>query len=440
MREPLFFKNVIRRTGIVWICLILVSGRGLAEPPATPQSIVLLPGQVHAIIVEKKTQMLYVYSNQGHEASLVFQTACSTGEASGVKEKAGDKKTPEGVYFLTDEFEDRYLTPIYGKRAFPTDYPNLVDRREGKNGSAIWIHGTNKKLKPMDSNGCVALENDSILKLSEFIKLNATPVIMVEEMRPADKSEQAAAREGIQRFVESWKRALTADNYHSYLSHYSAGYLPDIQWWEKWTALRDQALKKTQKISFSSENIGIYRYDQLYVLLFDFSMTIDTETVQLGKRKMFLSRSKGNWEIIGDIYQHKTAAYKHQKAPIVAAAMKLVARDQGPQLVLNTVNQWLAAWSARDIDKYSSFYSTRFHSDGLNKKRWIQRKRGLAKKYNYISVTGKDFVVKAQKDKAEVTFFQEYESSGFTTRGTKILKLVDEGGLWKIYQEIWKEK
>jgi len=42
--------------------------------------------------------------------------------------------------------------------------------------------------------------------------------------------------------------------------------------------------------------------------------------------------------------------------------------------------------------------------------------------------------------KAEIVFFQEYESSKFSTQGTKTLKLVDEGGLWKIYQESWKEK
>lgn len=37
-------------------------------------------------------------------------------------------------------------------------------------------------------------------------------------------------------------------------------------------------------------------------------------------------------------------------------------------------------------------------------------------------------------------FFQEYESSGFTTQKTKKQKLVNKGGLWKIYQESWKEK
>ena len=109
-----------------------------------------------AILVEKKSQTLFLYSAKEGHLLLEFQAACSTGEVFGRKQKSGDRKTPEGIYFLLDEYKDKYLSPIYGKKAFPTDYPNLLDKKAGRNGSAIWIHGTNKKLKPMDSNGCVA--------------------------------------------------------------------------------------------------------------------------------------------------------------------------------------------------------------------------------------------------------------------------------------------
>ena len=99
-----------------------------------PDSLVLLPVSEHAIVVEKKTQTLYVYEAQADGIRLVSKYPCSTGEVAGPKAKAGDKKTPEGVYFLKDEYEDRYLTPVYGKKAFPSDYPNFLDLRQGQTG------------------------------------------------------------------------------------------------------------------------------------------------------------------------------------------------------------------------------------------------------------------------------------------------------------------
>ncbi|WP_242637491.1 L,D-transpeptidase [Desulfobacter hydrogenophilus] len=37
-------------------------------------------------------------------------------------------------------------------------------------------------MKPTDSNGCVALENKNIIALSDFIHLDATPLIIVEQI------------------------------------------------------------------------------------------------------------------------------------------------------------------------------------------------------------------------------------------------------------------
>ena len=160
---------------VIFISVFMAGTNALAAN-ALPASIIILPENEKAILVEKETQMLYVYSKENGSLDLAFKAPCSTGEAFGPKKKAGDKKTPEGIYFLTDIYEDRYLTPIYGKRAFPSDYPNFIDLRQGKEGSAIWIHGTDKSLKPMDSNGCVAMENDHILSLSDHIQLNSTPM------------------------------------------------------------------------------------------------------------------------------------------------------------------------------------------------------------------------------------------------------------------------
>ena len=92
------------------------------------------------------------------------------------------------------------------------------------------------------------------------------------------------------------------------------------------------------------------------------------------------------------------------------------------------------------MNAYAGFYADDFYSDGLGKKAWVNRKRQLSKKYSYITVTGRDFKMTKKKNSCEVSFFQNYESSSFSTQGTKHLKLVRRGGLWKISQENWKKK
>lgn len=67
----------------------------------------------HAIVVEKNTQQLFLYTYDGIYRQLYCMN-CSTGEVPGSKMRSGDKKTPEGVYFFTKKFKKRDLTPIYG--------------------------------------------------------------------------------------------------------------------------------------------------------------------------------------------------------------------------------------------------------------------------------------------------------------------------------------
>jgi hypothetical protein len=261
-----------------------------ADSSMLPSSIISLPENENALLVEKKTQTLYIYSAKAKELSLEFKIPCSTGEIAGLKQKAGDKKTPEGVYFLKDEYEDKYLTPVYGKKAFPTDYPNFMDKRTGKNGSAIWIHGTNKELKPMDSNGCIALENSNILRIADYVNLDSTPIIMVEQIDEAKTATILNQKNDINRMLDQWLMAVEKESYHEYLSLYSPRYFPDISWWENWLEIRDELKELDYNFVVKRENTGIYSHDGVFVVIFDYLLSIKNKTALLGKKKLFLEK------------------------------------------------------------------------------------------------------------------------------------------------------
>jgi murein L,D-transpeptidase YafK len=417
---------------------------GSAAGSTLPNSIIRLPENENAILVEKQSQMLYVYSLESNGLNVVFSAPCSTGENPGDKKESGDKKTPEGVYFLIDEYEDRYLTPIYGKKAFPTDYPNFLDQRLGKSGYAIWIHGTDKELKPMDSNGCIALENDSIVLLADYIQLDATPLIIVEKILETDAILQADQEKIILRFVDDWVRSIETGSYHHYLKFYSDEYVPDISWWEKWLTLRKKAKEETILLTLQAVNAGIYTHNSIVVILFDLVLSSDSKKdsgkILLGKRKFFVEDAGQGYKIIGDTYQEKSKAGHPSYLPLIAAAQKLANYIPVQASVMETLEHWLAAWSSNDTDAYAGFYADDFFSDGLGKKAWVARETQLAKRYTYINVTGKAFKIVENNDHCDVYFIQNYESSNFSTQGSKHLKLVRKDGLWKIFQENWKER
>ena len=138
---------------------------GVPASSPIPENFVLLDTdsqeKAYVILVDKAAQEVLVYACNG-QWRLIRRFPCSTGENNGPKQAAGDKKTPEGIYFCTRHYTQKDLSPIYGTHAFPLDYPNTMDQRAGRGGYAIWIHGTNKALQARDTNGCIVLVDDDI--------------------------------------------------------------------------------------------------------------------------------------------------------------------------------------------------------------------------------------------------------------------------------------
>jgi hypothetical protein len=289
-----------------------------------PSAIIQLPENETVILVEKKSQTLFVYGGKINALVVLFQAPCSTGEAYGDKLKAGDKKTPEGIYFLKNEYEDKYLSPIYGKKAFPTDYPNFLDKRARKSGSAIWIHGTNKKLKPRDSNGCIALENSDILKLSGYVTLDKTPVIIVQEIKRVESPARIKQARDILRILTQWTAAVENGSDDDYISFYAPEDVPDIRWWERWLSIRKQADKPFSNLRVKMDITGIYYHNRAFVVVFDYFLTNENNTLWVGKKKLFLENQNGHYKIIGEMFQTVSKKFQQAKTPLIAAARTLV--------------------------------------------------------------------------------------------------------------------
>ncbi|HSG24118.1 MAG TPA: L,D-transpeptidase family protein, partial [Azonexus sp.] len=150
----------------------IVRLRGYREKPETnnvPRYLLQMqPDQRHAIVVDTKRSRLYLYENDltnGGRPRFVADYYVTQGKLGAEKLSEGDKKTPIGVYHVTSSVPRQKLADLYGSGAFPINYPNEWDKRQGRNGSGIWLHGTPSNTfarPPKASEGCVVLTNQDL--------------------------------------------------------------------------------------------------------------------------------------------------------------------------------------------------------------------------------------------------------------------------------------
>ena len=119
--------------------------RAQRERPAEdllPRYVLQLNGeQKHALVVDSRRSRLYLYANDAGKPRLVADYYVTLGKNGIEKTREGDQKTPIGVYHVTGNLPRKKLTDFYGAGAFPINYPNEWDRRQGRNGHGIWLHG-----------------------------------------------------------------------------------------------------------------------------------------------------------------------------------------------------------------------------------------------------------------------------------------------------------
>ena len=79
---------------------------------------------------------------------LVADHYASVGRLGIEKSTEGDQRTPLGVYYITSRLDGHQLTDFYGSGALLLNYPNEYDRRQGRTGGGIWLHGVPATVTP----------------------------------------------------------------------------------------------------------------------------------------------------------------------------------------------------------------------------------------------------------------------------------------------------
>jgi len=268
-----------------------------------PRSFVQLDqSHKYAIIVDLTTPRLYVFERRNGIPRLMADFYVSIGKNGFGKFTEGDKRTPVGVYFANDFIAPEELPDLYGDGAFPINYPNAWDRRNGHSGYGIWLHGTPSNTysrPPRDSDGCIIVSNQDLMSLAPYIKTGRTPVILAENIDWVKTEDWVQQQKELKRFVEQWRRDWESQNTNLYLSHYSKDYSGLGMDYKEWVdyKLSVNSSKKFIKVDLSETSIFLYPAANIMVVTFEQDYSSDTVKRHFRKRQYWKMEEDGKWRI-----------------------------------------------------------------------------------------------------------------------------------------------
>ena len=257
----------------------------------------------HILIVEKSAQRAYLYRSDNIDNPMTIYK-CSTGKNKGAKSEVNDKKTPEGVYFINKAFSKKYLSPIYGARAFSIDYPNRWDRRLGRKGYGIWLHGTNRPLNERDTNGCIVFNNKDIIELSKYLVTFHTPIIITQEINATDRNSLKKEVQGLKSFLLDWITSCKKDSKASCAAFYSKIFHDKESISHQTSSYKMLLYKKMGIIDMEIDNFEIYRENG--VVLSKFTMNfIGKHFFTTWESRLYLFKNENKWKIVEESFTEK---------------------------------------------------------------------------------------------------------------------------------------
>jgi murein L,D-transpeptidase YafK len=277
-----------------------------AELPATRLPGYLLQldaNQRHVLVVDTARSTLYVFEHRDGELRYVRDFYTSVGRNGIDKRIQGDRRTPLGVYHVTSHIPGEKLIDFYGPGAFPINYPNEWDRRHGRTGHGIWLHGVPGDTfarAPLSSDGCLVLANADFTALAPFIQAGVTPVLISARVQWVDAATRDARRAALAAAVEAWRRDWESRDAARLLEHYSAEFRAGRRDLAQWSERKRGALAASRSIRVSVRNLSLLAYpghDHLVVATFDQEFTSDRARNEMRKRQ-YWQLEDGRWRIV----------------------------------------------------------------------------------------------------------------------------------------------
>jgi murein L,D-transpeptidase YafK len=288
------------------------SSQSVASVPVssqeTPYPFVFADAGEYLLICEKDTKILYIFRFADGKFSLVKQYPCIIGANNHAKRLEGDFATPEGVYFFLWFATGKTLAEKYGFGAFVLNYPNFLDRKERREGGGIWIHGHSPGkiigVDVLDTQGCIALNNNDLKEMNGFLKPNGTPIAIVNKLQLTQIESQKESAKELRNFLDAWRQSWESINTKKYLSFYSSTFVnAEGMSYNAFKRHKERTNRSKKFIRVKMEDLAILMPQEHggNVAVARFQQRYNSNNFKRDSKKIFyLKKGQAGWQIIGE--------------------------------------------------------------------------------------------------------------------------------------------
>ena len=276
-------------------------------PPGTvPEQVLELARNVrHVVVVDASHSRVYVFEQQSGGLQLIRSFYASIGRAGYDKEVEGDLRTPLGVYHITSRLDDQQVEELYGIGALPLNYPNEHDRRMGRTGSGIWLHGVPRvsyARSPYATEGCVALANDDMAYLMEVLQTRRTPVVIANEVNWVRPADQAAERRSFETLLTKWQEARARGDARTLLALQTADFNARVDNPLRKASLDAEPLGASGELDPQADwrQVSVFRWKRgAEVTIVNYTV-VSTKPSRSADRRQYWAREQGRWRLFFD--------------------------------------------------------------------------------------------------------------------------------------------
>lgn len=299
---------------LISISLLLVITRGAAAEDAVaalsktsqlPAYLLEMPESVSDILIaDAASSSMRRFVRSGDSIVEKDQRYMSIGLNGMGKQRAWDRKTPLGVYFITEVIDTSKLHEKYGVAAYALDYPNAWDRQKKRTGSGIWLHGVDRRnpdRPPRDTDGCLALSNEEISLLENVLEPHVTPVIVARELTWATPDELKNMRREFRLVLDIWKDSLARGDLDTYLSLYADDFRYRDMDKDEWSSYRTDEFESRPLNGMRIDNVMLLadpEEQDLYISRFSQVLYTDSGPLKTTKRLYWRRSANKRWEIV----------------------------------------------------------------------------------------------------------------------------------------------
>jgi murein L,D-transpeptidase YafK len=268
---------------------------------------------------------LLTWPEDGQKSEKLVSFRIAIGKENGDKQKSGDNKTPEGIYFAKRIIDGRRLPAKYGPVAIPIDFPNPLDRFLGKTGYGIWLHGVEQDSRIEAANvteGCVAFYNADIRSLSQWLKPFDSIIVIAKDATQVNRPEDV---EQVTKLVHEWTSAWNDRDLDRYISYF----IPNFRSFDKnmnlknYKNYKERVFASYKEMSVQMQDVRVFTHDRYAVAIMNQDFKGDNHFSAFGRKVLYWQRSDdGGWKLFHEEFDDQPMRFTNLSRDKIAQIIK----------------------------------------------------------------------------------------------------------------------